>query len=76
MKLYILISNNGDGSSSVQFTLDYSVIEKMEKDYDESNPEFDYERWADGDGFHYKTINVPDDSTYESLGIRYPLESD
>ncbi len=65
MNLYILIKSNGDGSYSNKFILDSDVLMACEENFDE------YERHpgVDGDGFHYTTINVPDGSTIESLGL-------
>lgn len=67
MLLYIIISNSGDGSFSTNYTLDPDVITELESQ--ESDGTLDFERWSDGDGFHYDTINVPDGSTAESLGV-------
>lgn len=72
-KLYILTSNNGDGSSSVRATFDQSLIAEMQEKYD--NDELDFERWADGDGFHYSTWRLPDECTPESMGFS-PLTRD
>mgnify|MGYP000647425213 CR=1 FL=1 len=34
--------------------------------------ELDYDSgWADGDGFHFDTLNVPDSCTLTNLGIGY-----
>lgn len=68
-KLYILISNNGDGSGSVRATFDEALINEMQEKYDEGDG-FDFETWSDGDGFHYSTWNVPDECTAESMGFR------
>lgn len=70
-KLYILVSNNGDGSSSVRATFDEKLIEEMENKYD--SEELDFERWTDGDGFHYSTWSVPDECSPKSMGF-YPLK--
>ncbi|MNK14229.1 hypothetical protein D3C87_323280 [compost metagenome] len=65
MKLYILVNSCGDGSYSLRYTLDGALIERLQN--------FDgcgYEHAGfDADGFNPKSINVPDDSTYVSLGI-------
>lgn len=66
--LYILISNNGDGSSSVKATFDQALVDEMEQKVDDG--QLDYERWADGDGFHYSIWTVPDECTPESMGFR------
>lgn len=71
--LYILTSNNGDGSSSICATFDEALIQEMEEKYD--NGDLDFERWADGDGFHYDIWTVPDECTPETMGFR-PLTRD
>lgn len=71
--LYILISNGGDGSYSTNYTLDPALIQKLREAYDNDLMDYD-DVGCDGDGFHYDTINVPFDATYESLGISYPMD--
>jgi hypothetical protein len=68
-KLYVLVSNGGDGSYSPQFTLDPDLVARLEKAYEEGFMDCGNGIGCDGDGFHYETINVPDNSTPESLGI-------
>lgn len=65
MKLHILIKNNGDGSSSPRFVLDPAVLQACQDNFEcsESHP------GVDGDGFHYTSIEVPDNSTAQSLGL-------
>lgn len=70
MKLYILISDGGDGSYYPQFTLNPALIDKLDKAYDEDLMNYDNGIGCDGDGFHYSTVEVPDGSTPKSLGIR------
>ena len=69
-KLFVLISDGGDGSYSNHYTFNEAFIARLhEKD---KNGELDYDSLGcDGDGFHYDTLNVPDECTLESLGIRY-----
>lgn len=68
MKLYVLISNGGDGSYYPNYTLRDDLIEAMQDAYNADL--FDYDSLGcDGDGFHYDTIIVPDGSTRESLDI-------
>jgi hypothetical protein len=69
--LYVLCSNGGDGSSYPRFTFNKEWIDMMQTMCDSGHPDFDYEGWADGDGFHYEKLTVPDECTLESLGIRY-----
>lgn len=73
-KLYIIISNGGDGSYSVNATFDEALVNDMSEAYD--NGEFDYERWSDGDGFHYTTWTVPDECTAKSMGFYELKRSD
>lgn len=66
--LYILINDGGDGSYNNSFTLSKEWIDAQKEKYD--NDELEHgETGVDGDGFHYSEIQVPDDATYESLGI-------
>lgn len=67
--LYILVSNGGDGSFYPTFVLDPEVIAKLEKAYEDGHMDYEYGMGCDGDGFHYETMNVPSDSTPESLNI-------
>ena len=70
MKLYILISDGGDGSYYPRFTLNPDLIKKLDDAYNQDLMDYDNGIGCDGDGFHYSTVEVPDDSTAESLGIR------
>lgn len=69
MKLYVLISDGGDGSYYPHYTLNPELIEKLQEAYDRDLMCYDNGIGCDGDGFHYDTITVPDGSTPESLGI-------
>lgn len=64
-KLFILVSDHGDGSYSPVFTFNEAWIKEQEEsgEYDSDAPGWD------GDGFHYTILMVPDECTYESLGI-------
>lgn len=68
-KLYILVQDCGDGSYSLCYTMDSDMIGRMQDAYD--NDEIDHESapGIDGDGFNYRTLNIPDECTYASLGI-------
>lgn len=72
--LYILTSDGGDGSYYPKFTLNGDLILKMRAAYDADLMTYENGIGCDGDGFHYATIQVPDDATYESLGISYPID--
>lgn len=69
-KLFVLISDGGDGSYNPHYTFDEAWINEQQDEYDNDG-------WregaigVDGDGFHYDTLLVPDECTLESLGIRY-----
>lgn len=65
MKLFILVNDCGDGSYSLRYTLDAGLIAKL-NDYDGFA---DQHAGFDAEGFNPRSITVPDDSTYESLGI-------
>lgn len=66
--LYLLVADGGDGSYYIQYTLDPEVIRMREAAYERGEYEH-CDPGVDGDGFHYSTIQVPMDATYESLGI-------
>jgi hypothetical protein len=66
--LYVLVADGGDGSYYPKFTLDPDWIDRQQARYDAGELEY-YDVGVDGDGFHYTTIQVPVDATYESLGI-------
>lgn len=66
--LYVLVRDGGDGSYSTEFTLSKEWIDAQREKYYNDGLEHG-ETGVDGDGFHYSEIQVPDDATYESLGI-------
>lgn len=64
-KLFVLVSDGGDGSYSPRYTFNDEWIAKRDADH------ADLEHGdvgVDGDGFHYDTLNVSDECTLESLG--------
>lgn len=67
--LYVLISNGGDGSYYPRFTFDKELIDALQQAHDDDEMDYENGIGCDGDGFHYETMTVPDDSTAESLGI-------
>ena len=74
-KLYICVQDEGDGSQYPYFTLDKRIIDKLEAGFEYGI--YDYsDIGCDGDGFHYETINIPDGSTYKSLGITESIIED
>lgn len=66
--LYVLIDNMGDGSYLVRFTMNTDWIRQQEELDEKGELSWD-SLGVDGDGFHYKVIQVPESCTYESLGI-------
>lgn len=66
--LYIMVTDGGDGSYSLTYSLEPDAIAAYEKRYENDELESG-DTGVDGDGFHYDTLTVPDDATYESLGI-------
>ena len=74
-ELYILTYDGGDGSYYPKYTFNKKWIDEMEEKHESG--ELDYEDgWADGDGFHYETLNVPNECTIQSLGIRYDCSNE
>jgi hypothetical protein len=71
--LYVLVDDGGDGSYYPKFTFNYLLIAKLAKAYSKHLMDSENGIGCDGDGFHYTTLSVPDDATYESLGIARPL---
>lgn len=69
--LYVLVSDGGDGSYNINFTMNQEWIDKQQEAYDEGDVDYEYGIGIDGDGFSYRTINVPKGSTLKSLGITY-----
>lgn len=67
-KLFVLVSNGGDGSYYPQFTFNEEWIERQHEAHDLGELEYD-SLGCDGDGFHYEVLTVPDECTLESLGV-------
>lgn len=68
--LYIVIRDCGDGSQTLDMTFDKAAIDELYRQQDED--ELD-ESYHSGDGLQVTELSVPDECTYESLGIYYPL---
>lgn len=67
-KLYVLVSNGGDGSYYPQYTFNKEFINDMEEK--DNNGKLDWDDLGcDGDGFHYDIITVPSECTLQSMGI-------
>ena len=67
-KLFVLISDGGDGSYYPRFTFNEEWIERQHEAHDLDELEYD-SLGCDGDGFHYTVLTVPDECTLESLGV-------
>lgn len=74
-RLFVLVSDGGDGSYSIGMTLNEEWIQRQEAKYDYGELEHG-DMGCDGDGFHYSIVNVPADATLESLGIHYDCADD
>lgn len=74
--LYVLVSNGGDGSYGINFTMNQEWIDKQQENYDNGDVDYEYGIGIDGDGFSYSTIKVPKGSTLKSLGISYDCAED
>lgn len=60
-KLYILIADGGgDGSYHPCFTMDDDMFERMQEAYDNGDVDYEFTPGIDGDGFNYKTLNIPE----------------
>jgi hypothetical protein len=64
-KLFVLISDGGDGSQSAHYTCNEAWVNAMAARENAESGDVG----TDGDGFHYDTLTIPDDVTLESLGI-------
>lgn len=67
--VYVLVGNGGDGSSYPQFTMDEEFINQLQMLHDTGVLNYE-DGYADGDGFHFETFQVPDDLTMQQMGLR------
>ena len=74
-KLFVLISNDADGSYSTHFTFNEQFIKDLQAKYDSGELEHG-DIGVDGDGFHYRTLTVPEECTLQSLNILYDAAED
>ena len=74
-KLYILTSDAGDGSRGVRYSMSREWIDKQQERYDSNELDYD-DGGVDGNGFSYRTLNVPEEMTAKDLGIFYLLEDE
>jgi hypothetical protein len=69
--LYVLVSDSGDGSYAINFTMNSDWIDAQQEAYENGDVDFEYGIGIDGDGFSYSEVKVPKGSTLKSLGITY-----
>lgn len=62
--LFMIITDSGDGSNGLGYTFDADLISLMEDNQDELG-----DSYQSGDGLQVRRLQVPDECTYESLGI-------
>lgn len=55
-KVYMVITNSGDGSNGVQWVLDEAALERMQELADDGD-----EGYASGDGLQSRKLVFPDD---------------
>ena len=67
-KLFVLISDCGDGSFVPHFTFNEKWIEEQDRRSDNGELEYD-SIGCDADGFHYTVLTVPDECTLATLGV-------
>jgi hypothetical protein len=66
--LFVLLTDQSDGSFDVDYVLDPAVIDALEKASDAGRMDYDDYGCAGGD-FSYRTITLPAGCTAESMGI-------
>ena len=69
-KLYCLVGNGGDGSYSINYTMNEDYIKEQQRRYDCDESDYEYDLGIDGDGFHYDVLLVPDECTCGSDDAR------
>lgn len=62
--LFMVITDSGDGSQSIQYTFDAELIQLMDDNQDELG-----DSYQSGDGLQVRRLQVPVQCTIESLGI-------
>lgn len=62
--LFMVITDSGDGSNGLHYTFDAELIQLMEDNQDELG-----DSYQSGDGLQVSKLQVPEECTYESLGI-------
>lgn len=62
--LFMVITDAGDGSNGLGYTFDEDLIELMSDNQDQLD-----DSYQSGDGLQVRELYVPEECTYESLGI-------
>lgn len=65
-KLFIIIGDSGDGSNFLRYSLSAEDVLELHERYDAGTAD---EGYRSGDGLQVRVLTVPEDSTYELLGI-------
>lgn len=65
MKVFLVLSDSGDGSHAINWFKDTTLEQLYELERK------DPERWSSGDGLQYEELNFPDNFDFEVLGVRY-----
>jgi hypothetical protein len=65
MKHLYFVATQSDGYVSIHYTLDKDVADKFAEDQE-----------GEGDVSEVESVIIPDECTYETLGITYPIEHD
>lgn len=63
INVYLILSNNGDGSSSIKWFR--NPTGEQLNSLEESDPE----RWSSGDGLQYEHLVFPDEFDFEAIGV-------
>ena len=67
--LFMVITDSGDGSNGLQYTFDTELINWLDENQDSLG-----DSYQSGDGLQVRELQVPVECTYESLGIRWPMD--
>ncbi|UAV89713.1 VWA domain-containing protein [Pseudomonas phage COT4] len=62
--LFMVITDSGDGSNGLHYTFDSELIQLMDDNQDQLG-----DSYQSGDGLQVRRLQVPEQCTYESLGI-------
>jgi hypothetical protein len=65
MKVFLVLSDCGDGSSSINWFKNTTLEQLYELE------DKDPDRWSSGEGLQYQELNFPDNFDFKSLGVRF-----